>query len=230
MGPESTDFIGFLETASQSSVVEGMAPPIRIALMLGALALISTLLVSVTAFTRIVIVLSFVKRSLTTQEIPPNTVVLGLAFFLTAFVMGPTLDLLQRDALAPYFAGEKKGTEAWQVATLVLHDFMLRQTRTTDLAIMIDMAGIAAPSGPESTPLRVLVPAFMISELKTAFIMGFCIYLPFLLIDLVVSAVLMSLGMMMMPPMMVSLPFKILLFVLVDGWQLTARTLSLSFG
>jgi flagellar biosynthetic protein FliP len=198
--------------------------------MLGALALLSTLLVSVTAFTRIVIVLSFVKRSLTTQEIPPNTVVLGLAFFLTAFVMGETLDKIQQEALAPYFSESHDGLQAWKVTSVIMRDFMLRQTRTTDLAVMIDIAGVASPATPEDTPLRVLVPAFMISELKTAFIMGFCIYLPFLLIDLVVSSILMSLGMMMMPPMMISLPFKILLFVLVDGWQLIAKTLSLSFG
>lgn len=230
MGAESTDFVGFLQTAAQSSVVEGMAPPIRIALMLGALALLSSLLVSVTAFTRIVIVLSFVKRSLTTQEIPPNTVVLGLAFFLTAFVMGPTLDKIQNDALAPYFRESIGGLEAWNATAVIMRDFMLHQTRTTDLGVMIEIAGIDSPSSPEQTPMRVLIPAFMISELKTAFIMGFCIYLPFLLIDLVVSAILLSLGMMMMPPMMISLPFKILLFVLVDGWQLIAKTLSLSFG
>ncbi len=230
MGPDSADFVGFLETAANSSVVEGMAPPIRIALMLGALALLSSLLVSVTAFTRIVIVLSFVKRSLTTQEIPPNTVVLGLAFFLTAFVMGPTLDQIQQEALTPYFSESKGGLEAWDITTAIMRDFMLRQTRTADLDVMIEISGVSSPLDAQQTPMRVLVPAFMISELKTAFIMGFCIYLPFLLIDLVVSAVLMSLGMMMMPPMMISLPFKILLFVLVDGWQLIAKTLSLSFG
>lgn len=229
MGPDSTDFLNFLETASQSSVVEGLAPPIRMALMLGALALLSTLLVSVTAFTRIVIVLSFVKRSLTTQEIPPNTVVLGLALFLTTFVMGPALDAIQLQALTPYLQNESTGLDAWKITMEVMREFMLRQTRTADLALMIDLSGSPAPQDAAATPLRVLIPAFMISELKTAFIMGFCIYLPFLLIDLVVSAILMSLGMMMMPPMMISLPFKILLFVLVDGWQLVTRTISMSF-
>ncbi len=199
------------------------------ALMLGAMAFLSAALVSVTAFTRIVIVLSFVKRSLTTQEIPPNTVVIGLAFFLTAFIMGPTLDTIQRDALAPYFEGELTGMQAWQSAAATMHGFMLKQTRTSDLAVMIEISNAAPPDTAEDTPLRILIPAFMISELKTGFIMGLCIYIPFLLIDLVVSSVLMSLGMMMMPPMMISLPFKLLLFVLVDGWQLIARTLSVSF-
>ena len=230
MGPESADFLTFLDTAAQSSVVEGMAPPLRIALMLGAMAFLSAALVSVTAFTRIIIVLSFVKRSLSTQEIPPNPVNIGLALFMTAFVMGPTLDTIQNDALAPYLDGSTNGLTAWRVASEEMQRFMLKHTRTDDLAMMIELAEVPAPYSAEQTPLRVLVPAFMISELKTGFIMGFCIYIPFLLIDLVVASMLMSLGMMMMPPMMISLPFKIVLFVLADGWQLVARTLSMSFG
>jgi flagellar biosynthetic protein FliP len=230
MGPESPEVLTLLDTVSQSGAIEGLAPPLRIALMLGAMALLSVALVSLTAFTRIIIVLSFVKRSLTTQEIPPNQVVIGLAMFLTAFVMGPTLDELQREAITPYLNESMTGVEAIQIAGQKMHTFMLSQTRETDLAVMLDIAEVATPSTPEEVPMRILIPSFMISELKTGFIMGFCIYIPFLLIDLVVSSVLMSLGMMMMPPMMISLPFKILLFVLVDGWQLVAKTLSLSFG
>jgi len=229
MGPESTDIVTFLDTASRSPVVEEMSPPIRIALMLGAMAFMTSALVSVTAFTRIIIVLSFVKRSLTTQEIPPTPVILGLAIFLTMFIMGPTLDALQKDALTPYLNEQISGVEAWHLASDTMHTFMIHQTRKSDLSAMLDIADLPRPSTAEETPMRVLVPAFMISELKTAFIMGFCIYVPFLLIDLVVSTVLMSLGMMMMPPMMISLPFKLLLFVLVDGWQLVTQTLSASF-
>ena len=229
MGPESS-MMDFVEAASQSGVIDGLAPPLRMALMLGAMAFLSAALVSLTAFTRIVIVLSFVKRSLTTQEIPPNPVIIGLAFFLTAFVMGPTVDSIHRGAIRPYLDEQISGTIAINVASHELHRFMLHQTRKSDLEVMIMLARMDYPETAEQTPMRILIPAFMISEIKTGFIMGFCIYVPFLLIDLVVSSVLMSLGMMMMPPMMISLPFKVLLFVLVDGWQLVARTLVVSFG
>lgn len=229
MGSESS-IIDFVDAASQSGVIEGLAPPLRMALMLGAMAFLSAALVSVTAFSRIVIVLSFVKRSLTTQEIPPNPVVIGLAFFLTVYVMGPTLDLIQSRAIAPYLNEALTGAEAVEIASDELRGFMLHQTRESDLAVMINLANADYPATARETPMRVLIPAYMISEIKTGFIMGFCIYVPFLLIDLVVSSVLMSLGMMMMPPMMISLPFKILLFVLVDGWQLVARTLVVSFS
>ena len=230
MGPQSADVVTFVDTVSQSPVMQEMAPPLRIALMLGAFAFTTTALVSVTAFTRVIIVLSFVKRSLSTQEIPPTPVVIGLALFLTVFVMGPTLDTIQHNALVPYLNKEITGAECWTTSVNTMHTFMIRQTRKADLLMMLEISQSPHPETPEMTPLRVLIPAFMISELKTAFIMGFCIYIPFLLIDLVVSTVLMSLGMMMMPPMIISLPFKLLLFVLVDGWQLVARALSTSFG
>ena len=231
MGPESIDYLNLAsEAASHTQMFEALAPPLRVALLMGALAFLSIGLVCVSAFTRIVIVLSFVRRALSTQEIPPNPVMIGLALFLTVFIMGPTLDSIAADALGPYLKGSLAGEAALRVGATRLHEFMMRNTRKSDLSVMIEISGVAPPQTAASTPLRVLVPAFMISELKTAFIMGFCIFVPFLMIDLVISTVLMSLGMMMMPPVMVSLPLKLLLFVLVDGWQLVAQGLSASFG
>ncbi|MCA9199302.1 MAG: flagellar type III secretion system pore protein FliP [Planctomycetales bacterium] len=197
---------------------------------MGGFAFLTTALVSLTAFTRIVIVFSFVRRALTTQEIPPTPVVLGMSLFLTMFIMGPTIDAVAEKAITPYVDGEVTGVEAIALATSELKSFMLYQTRKDDIALFVELSREEPPYAPEDTKLRVLVPAFMMSELKTAFIMGFCIYIPFMLIDLVVSTILMSLGMMMMPPMMLSLPFKVLLFVLVDGWRLVAQALSSSFG
>lgn len=196
---------------------------------MGALALLSTALVTLTAFTRIVIVLSFVRRALSTQEIPPTPVILGMALFLTLFVMGPTLEAINEYAVRPYLDDQITGAEAVTAGTTALQTFMLQNTRKDDLLAFIELANVEAIESPDQTPLRILIPAFVTSELKTAFIMGFCIYVPFLLIDLVVSVVLMSLGMMMMPPVVVSTPFKLLLFVLVDGWQLVVQGLSESF-
>lgn len=191
--------------------------------------LLTSALVSLTSFTRIVIVLSFVRRALTTQEIPPTPVLLGLSLFLTLFTMGPTFDAIGENALNPYLDEKILAAEALEKSSIELRTFMLRQTREKDLALFITMSKVERPQTPAETPMRALVPAFMISELKTAFIMGFCLFIPFILIDLVVSTVLMSLGMMMMPPVVVSLPFKILLFVIVDGWHLVAHALSASF-
>lgn len=216
--------------ARGSSGLEQLAPPLQIALLLGSLALLTAILVSVTSFTRIVIVFSFVRRALSTQEIPPNPTLIGLALFMTWFTMGPVFDAIQRDAVTPYLEQSVSGMEAITLATGHLRTFMLHQTRTNDLAMFVQLSGFADLESPEETPMRVLVPAFMISELKTAFIMGFCIYIPFLLVDLLVSTVLMSLGMMMMPPVVVSAPIKLLLFVLVDGWHLVAQALGTSFS
>src|SRR5262249_52724239 len=150
--------------------------------------------------------------------------------FLTVFVMGPTWDAISTQAIDPYMENKLSGSAALQRGTAELRKFMLRQTRKQDLALFVHLAGDEAPQKPEDVSLRVLIPAFVISELKTAFIMGFCIYLPFLLVDLVVSSVLTSMGMMMMPPVVISAPFKLLLFVLADGWHLVVRALSFSFG
>jgi flagellar biosynthetic protein FliP len=213
----------------QSDGFQGLSPQIKVALFLGGMALISAALVTMTAFTRIVIVLSFVRRALSTQEIPPTQVVLGLSLFLTMFVMGPTLTAIEQQAVRPYLASSIDGMQAWESGKNELHKFMIRQTRKADIALFARMSNVTLIQSPEDTPLQVLIPAYVVSELKTAFIMGFCLYIPFILIDLVVSIILMSLGMMMMPPMVISTPFKILLFILVDGWQLIARVLSLSF-
>lgn len=213
-----------------------LAPPIQIALFLGAMSFATGALVSLTAFTRIVIVLSFVRRALATQEIPPNQVMLGLSLFLTIFVMAPTIDVINDEAIQPYLIAQKMETPdkdvlfVLQVAARELHAFMRVHTRKTDLALFIELSHTPTSITLEEVPIKVLIPAFIISELKTAFIMGFCIYIPFLLIDLVISTVLMSLGMMMMPPVVVSTPCKLLLFVLVDGWHMISKALVTSFG
>ncbi|MCP4778357.1 MAG: flagellar type III secretion system pore protein FliP, partial [Planctomycetaceae bacterium] len=194
-------------------------------------------LVSLTAFTRIIIVLSFVRRALSTTEIPPNQVMLGLSFFLTLFVMAPTLEAINTRGVQPYLAAQQSEgtapvfgvTELVTVSTEEIRRFMTVHTRGNDLQLFVDLANLPETTVAEETPLKVLIPAFIISELKTAFIMGFCIYIPFLLIDLVISTILMSLGMMMMPPVIVSTPCKLLLFVLVDGWQLISKALVSSF-
>lgn len=229
MGSEPNDLAQIANQVAATGVFENLAPPIQLALFLGSLAFLSTAIVSLTSFTRVVIVLSFVRRALSTQEIPPNPVVLGLSFFLTLFIMGPTLETVSQEAVMPYLEKKISGTEAMRIGQSTLQRFMLAQTRRQDLALFFHLAGAEPVDSPKDTPFRVLVPAFMISELKTAFIMGFCIYVPFLVIDLVVSSVLMSLGMMMMSPMIMSLPFKVLLFILVDGWQLVVQALSGSF-
>jgi flagellar biosynthetic protein FliP len=217
------------EHLSQSDGLQHLSPPMQTALFLGALTLLPAALVSLTAFTRIVIVLGFVRRAVTAQEIPPNVVITGLALFLTLFVMGPTIDEIGTQAIDPYMDGKISGPAAVGRGAESLHKFMLRQTRRNDLALFLHLAKVPPPEEPRDVPLRVLVPAFVISELKTAFIMGFCIYLPFLLVDLVVASVLTALGIITMPPIIISAPFKILLFVLADGWHLVVRALSLSF-
>jgi flagellar biosynthetic protein FliP len=208
---------------------QALSPQIKVALFMGGMVFLTSALVTLTAFTRIVIVLSFVRRALSTQEIPPTPVILGLSLFLTMFVMGPTFADIETNAVQKYLSGEATGATAWENGAAAIRKFMLGQVRQTDLILFTDLAGLKSLESPESTPLRILVPAFVTSELKTAFIMGFCLYLPFVLIDLVVSVLLMSLGMMMMPPVVISTPLKILLFVLVDGWELIVRALSLSF-
>ena len=215
---------------SDSGIFQNLSPPLQTALFLGAMALIPSALVTLTSFTRIVIVLSFVRRAVTSQEIPPNSVITGLSLFLTLFVMGPVWDEMSAQAINPYLEKKIDGAQAARLGTASLQKFMLRQTRKQDLALFIHMAGLESLQEPKDTPFRVLVPAFVISELKTAFIIGFLIYMPFLLVDLVVSSILTSMGMVMMPPVIISAPFKILLFVLADGWHLVARALSLSFG
>ena len=223
------DDIGTVQQIIESEGFQELSPQLKVALFLGGMVFLTSALVTLTAFTRIVIVLSFIRRALSTQEIPPTPVILGLALFLTLFVMGPTFSTIEQEAIQKYLRGEVSGAAAWETGSQALRTFMLAQTRRQDLLLFTELAGLDGLETPENTPMRLLIPAFVTSELKTAFLMGFCLYLPFVLIDLVVSVILMSLGMMMMPPVVVSTPLKLLLFVLVDGWELIVRALSLSF-
>jgi flagellar biosynthetic protein FliP len=184
----------------------------------------------VTAFTRIVIVLSFVRSALAVPQLPPNQVLIGMSLFLTFFVMAPTWNQINEQALQPYLNGELDQKTAYERGIEPVRGFLLRQTRERDLALFVDLAKLPRPKTPQDIPTYVLVPAFIISELKTAFQMGVIIFIPFLIIDMVVSSALMSMGMMMLPPSMISLPFKLLLFVMVDGWHLIVRSLVMSFG
>lgn len=224
------DEISTVNQILQNENLQDLSPQLRTALFLGGMAFISSMLVTMTAFTRIVIVLSFVRRALSANEIPPTQVIIGLALFLTLFVMSPTIDAIEANALGPYLKQEINGAKALDLGSQEIKRFMLKQTRKDDLQLFVEMSGTETLIEPLDTPLRLLIPAFVISELKTAFIMGFCLYLPFILVDLVVSIILMALGMMMMPPVIISTPCKILLFILVDGWSLIARALSVSFN
>lgn len=203
---------------------------IQLILILTVLAVAPALLLLVTSFTRIVIVLSFVRNALATQQMPPNQVLIGLALFMTVFVMTPVWQQVYSDAWVPLQTGEATMEVAYARATVPVRDFMLRYTRERDLDLFLGFADAQPPDSPEDVPLYALVPAFAISELKTAFQMGFLVFLPFIVIDMVVASTLMSMGMLMLPPMMISLPFKILLFVLVDGWHLVVRSLVSGFG
>jgi flagellar biosynthetic protein FliP len=182
-----------------------------------------------TSFTRIVIVLAFIRRALTTQNIPPTIAIIGLALFLTIFTMSPALAIINQQALQPYLADKIAFDAAVGRGSEVLKEFMVRQTRQADLGLFVQMAGIQKPATLAEVPLHVAIPAFAISEFRTSFEMGCLLFIPFLVIDLVISGILLSTGMMMLPPAMISLPFKIILFVLVDGWRLMAQTLVTSF-
>jgi flagellar biosynthetic protein FliP len=197
---------------------------VQIVLLMTLLSVAPSLVLLMSSFTRIVIVMSFVRTALGVPSAPSNQIIVGLSLFLTFFIMGPVFDRVHADALKPYLAGEIAAEAAIERAQGPLRDFMLKQTRTRDLEYFLELGGYG-PTAVADLPLRVVVPAFVISELQTAFQMGFVLFLPFLVIDFLVSSVLMSLGMMMMPPNVVSLPIKLLLFVLVDGWTLTVNTL-----
>jgi flagellar biosynthetic protein FliP len=202
---------------------------IRLVLLITVLSLAPSILVMVTSFTRIVIVLSFLRTAIGLQQTPPNPVLIGLALFLTLFVMTPTLETAWRDGLEPMLAEEIDDSQGLERAAAPLRAFMLQQVREEDVALFVEIARLEPPASVEEVPLRVLLPAFMISELRRAFEIGFLIFLPFLIIDMVVASVLMSMGMMMLPPVMVSLPFKLIFFVLVDGWALVVGSLVQSF-
>jgi flagellar biosynthesis protein FliP len=202
---------------------------VQLLILVAGLTLVPALLFTVTGFTRILVVLGFIRTGLGTPTAPPNQVLVGIAFFLTVFVMAPTLTEIKKDAVDPLTAGKISQTVAIERGQEPLRDFMFRQTRDKDLALFVDLAKLPRPKTRADVPTWTLIPAFVISELKTAFQIGFLIFLPFLVIDLVVSSTLMSMGMVMLPPVFISLPFKILLFVLVDGWNLITRSLVESF-
>ena len=203
--------------------------PVQTLLLLTSLTFLPAALLMMTSFTRIIIVLSLLRQALGTQTAPPNQVMVGLALFLTLFVMGPTFDRIYTEAYVPLQENRIQMTDAMNRGVVPLKEFMVKQTRQSDLALFVKISRSPALQGPEDIPLRVLIPAYVTSELKTAFQIGFAIFIPFLIIDMVVASVLMSMGMMMMSPAVIALPFKLMLFVLVDGWQLLLGSLSQSF-
>ncbi|SFC85779.1 flagellar type III secretion system pore protein FliP [Massilia yuzhufengensis] len=203
--------------------------PVQTLILMTALTFLPAALLMMTAFTRIIIVLSLLRQAIGTATAPPNQVMVGLALFLTFFVMGPTFDRIYTEAYLPLQENRMQMSEALDRGVVPLKEFMIKQTRQSDLALFVKISRSPALQGPEDIPLRVLIPAFVTSELKTAFQIGFAIFIPFLIIDMVVASVLMAMGMMMMSPAVISLPFKLMLFVLVDGWQLLLGSLAQSF-
>ena len=202
---------------------------LQILLLIGGVSILPAILFTVTGFTRILIVLGFIRQALGMQNTPPNQVLVGIALFLTLFVMAPTISAIKKDAYEPLVHHQITTAAALQRGQEPLRQFMFKQTRNQDLSLFINLAKIKTPQTRAQVPTYVLIPAFIMSELKTAFQIGFLIFLPFLLIDLIVSSTLMSMGMVMLPPSFISLPFKILLFVLVDGWDLITHSLVMSF-
>jgi len=230
--PTLEELIQMIDKASADPQQQAPTPwsgPIRLVFLFTLLALLPSVLAMMTSFTRIAIVLGFVRRALGTQNIPPNTALLGLALFLTLFTMAPTFSKIHQEAILPYLSNQMELQQSTEIANAALKDFMLRQTRTSDLTVFVNMAKITPPAYAADLPLHIITPAFVISEFRTAFEIGCLMFIPFLLLDLVISSVLLSAGMMMLPPVMISLPFKLILFILVDGWGILAQGLSLSF-
>ncbi|MEJ8776911.1 flagellar type III secretion system pore protein FliP [Pseudogracilibacillus sp. ICA-222130] len=219
------DFINMFSSTDPSQV----STSVKLIILLTILSIAPGILILMTSFTRIIVVLSFVRTSLATQQMPPNQVLIGLALFLTFFIMAPTFSEVYDEALQPLFNEEMTLDEAYDHASIPIKEFMAQHTRQKDLALFLNYTGTENPETLEDIPLMTLVPAFAISELKTAFQMGFMIFIPFLIIDMAVASILMSMGMMMLPPVMISLPFKILLFVLVDGWYLITHSILQGF-
>ncbi|MFN3134585.1 MAG: flagellar type III secretion system pore protein FliP [Candidatus Kryptonium sp.] len=206
-----------------------VAVTLQILLLMTILSLAPAIIILTTSFTRIIIVFHFLKQALGVQQMPPSQVLVGLALFLTFFIMSPVWDKINKDALQPYLKNEITQAEAYEKAIEPLREFMFKQVREDDLALFVSLANLPKPNNKNEIPTYVLIPAFAISELKIAFQIGFLIYVPFLMIDLIVASVLMSMGMIMLPPVMISLPFKVLLFILVDGWHLVVQSLIQSF-
>lgn len=221
--PLSTSTLGTLDELGE------LATPIKLLLFLSALSFIPATLIAVTAFTRIVIVMSMLRLAFGMQQTPPTSILLSLALFLTIFTMTPVFEKVHQNAIQPVLQSEKTLEQGFDAALLPLRDFMIRQTREKDLVMILDTAKVEMPNRLEDIKTVHLIPAFMLSELRTAFKIGFVLFIPFLLIDLVVASILMSLGMIMVPPMTIALPIKILLFVLIDGWSLVTQSLLASF-
>ena len=218
--------LGLKSTQNPQEIVSA----IKILMVLTVLTLAPAILIMMTSFTRIIIVLSFVRQALGTQQMPPNQLLVGLALFLTMFIMAPFFNKINADAVQPFLSNQIGQDEAIGRALTPIRAFMFHQTRSVDLELFIKLSKSPAPKTRADVPTTVLIPAFVISELKTAFQIGFIIYLPFLVIDMVAASVLMAMGMMMLPPVVISLPFKIMLFLLVDGWTLLVGSLVKSFG
>lgn len=232
--PVGVPSVGDLMTVIDKATAEGTegrewSTPVKLVIIFTGLAILPSLLIMMTSFTRIVIVLAFIRRALTTQSIPPTVAIIGLALFLTLYTMTPTFSKINTNAIQPYIADEINFQTAGTRAGDCFKEFMLRQCRQADLALFVQMAKIPPPASPMEIDLHVVIPAFIISEFRTAFEMGCLLFIPFLLIDMVIASVLLSAGMMMLPPVMISLPFKLMLFILVDGWSLLAKSLSLGF-
>lgn len=231
--PTVPDIIQMIDKVAAPQDPQGKAPewttPIKLVVIFTVLAIIPSLLAMTTSFTRIVIVLSFVRQALGTQSIPPTAAVMGLALFLTLYTMAPTFMAMNDQAIQPYLRNEIVFADAMTKSSGVMKEFMIRQTRNEDLKLFVGMAKMAPPKTAPELPFHVVVPAFIISEFRTAFEIGCLMFIPFLLLDLVIASVLLSAGMMMLPPVMISLPFKLILFILMDGWGILANSLSLSF-
>lgn len=206
-----------------------MTMPVQILILLTLLSFLPAIIISLSSFTRIIIVFHFLRQALGTQEAPSNQILIGLALVLSFFVMNPTLTAMYDTAYQPWSKGEIDQEQAVERGVVPLKQFMLKSTREKDLQLFVDLSGGPKPKGPTDLPMRAVVPAFMISEIKSAFQIGFVLFLPFLVIDMVVSSVLLSMGMMQLPPVMVSLPFKVLLFIMVDGWNLVIASLVKSY-
>jgi len=228
--PSIGDLMTVIDKATTSEA-EGKdwSTPVKLVIIFTGLAILPSLMVMMTSFTRIVIVLAFVRRALTTQTIPPTIAIIGLALFLTLYTMAPTFGKINTNCIQPYLLEEIDFQTAGAKAGDCIKEFMLRQSRKSDLALFVQMARVEPPSNPADIGLHIVIPAFIISEFRTAFEIGCLLFIPFLVVDMVIASVLLSAGMMLLPPIMISLPFKLMLFILVDGWGLLARSLSLGF-
>ncbi len=221
--PQEDELVRTLEEGARSNSL------VQLLIVVTLLALIPTILICMTCFTRVVVILSFVRNAIGTAQLPPNQVIIGVALFLSLFIMAPVAQRINQEAVRPYMDGSIPREEAFRRGLEPLREFMLRQTDEKDLALFLDLSSEQRPESPEQVPTLVLVPAFVVSELKKAFIIAFLIFIPFLIIDILVAGTLMSMGMLMLPPMIISLPFKLLLFILVDGWSLVVKSLVTSF-